>query len=215
MFPGFAAGGAIQRCFHHPTMLEMNYTRNRQTIDGAIGLGGLMKNLSRTLFLAALFSGAFAFLGVAQETKLIEFEIKDQFHNVHRDSDYKDCILVVIGSDKNGSKFNSGWGEAIANPFKDALRTKKVVFLPVADVQGVPFFLKGMVRGKFPEDPDKWALTDWKGRFAKAYKFEPKAANILVFDQRGELAHRTHGREVEPDILEAVVRSVQVLLDEW
>ncbi|NNF05842.1 MAG: hypothetical protein HKN21_03710 [Candidatus Eisenbacteria bacterium] len=84
-----------------------------------------MKNFSRTFFLAALLSGVFAFLGIAQETKLIEFEIKDQFHN------------------------------------------------------------------------------------------EPKAANILVFDQRGELAHRTHGREVEPDILEAIVRSVQVLLDEW
>ncbi|MFQ5499032.1 MAG: hypothetical protein ACE5FH_05120 [Candidatus Zixiibacteriota bacterium] len=62
-----------------------------------------------------------------------------------------------------------------------------------ADTRGVPFFLKGMVRGKFPKEEESYILLDWKGKLAKAYDFEEKKCNILVFDVGGSLPVQDFG----------------------
>lgn len=66
-------------------------------------------------------------------------------------------------------------------------------------MRGVPLFLKGYVRKKFPRDQEKWVLMDWKGRFAKAYAWTPQESNILIFDRGGALVHRTHGTTPDGD----------------
>ena len=81
-------------------------------------------------------------------------------------------------------------------------------------MRGVPFFLKGMIRSKFPEDPDDWALMDWKGVIAKAYDFVPKASNTLVFAPNGTLVHHASGREVDEKAIQEIVAVLRDLLDQ-
>jgi predicted transcriptional regulator len=78
----------------------------------------------------------------------------------------------------------------------------------------VPFFVKGVVRGKFPQNPDQWVLMDWKGVVAKAYDFAPKSANVLVFAPDGALVHHASGREPDEETVSEVVNALRKLLDE-
>ena len=45
----------------------------------------------------------------AEFLQLIDFEIEDQFKNVHRRSDVLGSIVLLIGSDEDGSNFNVAW----------------------------------------------------------------------------------------------------------
>ena len=158
-------------------------------------------SIARLLLVVSLVPGTAALAGAPE----LSFEMKDQFDRVHTDADYRGSLVVLIGSDKNGARFNVDWTKAIAAELNRGAGIELVRFIGLADLRGVPFFLKGMVKGKFPQEPDHWALMDWKGRIAKTYEFQPEASNILVFDQAGTLVFKTHGREVDDEEVERVV----------
>ena len=145
--------------------------------------------------------------------RLAEFEIQDQFKQTHRTADLAGEVVVLVGSDRGGSAFNAAWGKALYDALDGHSRRDDVRFLPVADVRGVPFFMKAYVRGKFPEDPARWTLLDWEGVLAEAYAFHPDRCNIVVFDHEGTLVGRFHGREVDPDRLAELAQLVACLLD--
>lgn len=147
----------------------------------------------------------------AVESRLIDFEIQDQFKKKHRDEEYRGQIVVVIGSDRHGTKYNAKWGKAIADSLGEQ-RAGEVAWLAVADTRGAPFFLKGMIRGKFPKEKARWALTDWDGEFATAYDWVEKSSNILVFDQQGNLVARDHGTSVEAQQVEAICAVLNELM---
>ena len=158
-----------------------------------------------------LLLGAVA--AAAQTETLIEFELRDQFERVHRDSDFAGRVLYVIGSDKDGSRFNGPWAKAISGALGDRDRARLATF-GLADVSGVPFFLRGFVKGKFPQERERWVLLDWKGRFRRAYGFEAGSANVLAFAADGRLAYRFDARQVEPAMLAGFVAKLRALLDE-
>jgi hypothetical protein len=148
----------------------------------------------------------------ARSTTLIDFEIKDQFDQVYRQADYEGRILYVIGSDAKGSSFNGEWGRAIYEALKGEEGFEDVVSLPLADLRAVPFFLKGTIRKKFPQEKDRWVLMDWKGVFPKAYGFERRSMNIVVFAADGRLVHQAHGRELDKGVLDGIVTAIRDLL---
>lgn len=150
----------------------------------------------------------------AQVTTLIEFELKDQFDRVYRSSDYEGKVFYLIGSDRVGSKFAGSWSQAIADALKEegGWTPGSVAMVELADLRGVPFFIKGMVKGKFSQEESQWVLMDWKGTFPKAYDFSPDSSNILVFAADGRLAHQAQGREVDQEVLDGVVRKLRELL---
>jgi len=150
----------------------------------------------------------------AEEREVLDFELKDQFENVHRSSDVAGNIVLLIGSDRGGSQFNGTWGKAIHVSLSDHPRYDQISHLAYADLRGVPFFVKGVVRGKFPQNPDQWVLMDWKGIIAKAYDFAPKSANVLVFAPDGALVHHASGREPDEETVSEVVNALSKLLDE-
>lgn len=154
------------------------------------------KNLVGLFVLFLLGPGTAA---LAESSKLIPFEIEDQFDQVHTDADVRGHVVIVTGSDKDGSPFNGRWNRAIIEDLDRDVGIDSIAFVGVADLRGVPFFLKGMIKGKFPQKPEQGTLMDWKGLFAKTYRFEPKASNILVFSPDGDLLIRAHGREVDPE----------------
>ncbi len=150
----------------------------------------------------------------AEERELLDFELEDQFKNVHRSSDIEGNIVLLIGSDRGGSQFNGTWGKAIHDSLSDHPRYDQISHLAYADLRGVPFFVKGVVRGKFPQDPDRWVLMDWKGVIAKTYDYVPKASNVLVFARDGALVHHASGREPDEETVREVVNALRELLGE-
>ena len=151
---------------------------------------------------------------LAEPAELIDFEFEDQFGDIHRRADVLGTVVLLIGSDKGGSSFNGLWGKAIHDSLNDHSRYEQISQLAYSDLRGVPFFLKGMIRSKFPENPDNWALMDWKGVLAKAYDFVPKASNTLVFASGGTLVHHASGREVEERAVQEIVAVLRDLLDQ-
>lgn len=149
---------------------------------------------------------------IAGVTHLLDFEFQDQFENVHRRSDVEGTIVLLIGSDKGGSQFNQLWGKAIHDTLGDHPGYGQISHLAYSDLRGVPFFLKGMIRSKFPEDPQHWVLMDWKGELAKAYDFTPKSSNVLVFAPEGALVHHTSGREPDDEDIQELVAELRALL---
>jgi len=130
---------------------------------------------------------------------LIDFHIQDQFKQVHTTSDYAGEVVIVIGSDKAGCDYDKLWSAELSQKLGD-----NASILPVAHMKGVPFFLKGFIRGKFPKQPENWILMDWGGKFNKAYNFEPGLANILVFNGQGEQIFKASAGELDKEIVSAI-----------
>jgi len=148
----------------------------------------------------------------ASEQELITFELQDQFKNDHFSEDVLGSVVVVLCSDKNGSQYNDVWGRSISDSIKQEAGFPNVKFLPVADLRGVPFFLKGFVRGKFPEDSTRWVLMDWKGLFPKAYDLLAEACNIVIFNQSGQFIHKDAVYEMDEAILNRVLAIIRKTL---
>jgi len=156
-----------------------------------------------------LYTGYMPYLHAQpQQAKLIPFKLKDQFDREFEERDFHHWILILNGFDKSGSQYAKAWMQAIHDALQDTEEFYKVLQVAVADLRGIPFFLKGFVRGKFPEKRSRWVLMDWKGDFAKAYSFQPKVTNILVFDCASTLIHRTLGREVNKQTLDAILAKI-------
>ena len=166
---------------------------------------------------ALLFVGIGLVVGApthAQGLELLDFELEDQFDEVHRRSDVQSNIVLLIGSDKGGSQFNEAWGKTIHDALSDHPQYPQVSHLAHADLRSVPFFLKGLIRSKFPQDPERWVLMDWKGIIAKTYDFVPKSSNVLVFAPDGTLVHHASGKEPDEESVTAVATALRELLDE-
>ena len=129
-------------------------------------------------------------VGQAAGSVLIEFELNDQFKNIHRDDDWRGDVVLLIGSDQKGSKFDAVWEKAIRDSMTGLVDMESLRIVHVADVRGVPFFLRGVVRRRFPGGNASPIILDWKGRFAVAYGFAKDKANILVFDRQARLQHQ-------------------------
>ena len=147
--------------------------------------------------------------GLAQETRLISFELEDQFGGEYTENSWQDSILIILGSDEDGAQYNPIWATAIFDTLKKELPGLPVKGVGLADVSGVPFFLTGIVRGSFPDDPAKWVLMDWDGIFPESYDFAEEHCNILVFDVGRFLIHQTAVRELEEEKLGAIVRKIK------
>lgn len=150
----------------------------------------------------------------ALDPPVLDFELEDQFGNAHRSSDVAGRIVVLIGADRGGSQFTGPWNRVIQDSLGDHPQYGQIAHLAHANLRGVPFFLKGMIRSKFPQEPDGWVLMDWKGILPKTYGFAPKSANVLVFAPDGTLVHHASGREPDDETLRELVGALRELLDE-
>ncbi len=151
--------------------------------------------LRASLFFLFLLSSANVF---GQDSTLIRFTMEDQFGNEYTEQSWSDSALVFFCSDRGGSKYNEVWAKTLWDSLHVSGGAKSVRFIGLSDVSGVPFFLKGFVRSKFPEDTNKWVLMDWDGVFADAYHFREDACNILIFDSGRRLIHKSWVQSMEP-----------------
>ena len=118
----------------------------------------------RLLLIAAALIVAGAQVAAATELQLIDFEIKDQFESAHTQQELKGRILIVVGADRKGKEFSDVWVEVVRDTLESTNRLDSVLLVSVANVKGVPFFVKGKVKKMFPSDL-KW--TSWKKEYSK------------------------------------------------
>lgn len=160
--------------------------------------------LCQKVFFLFIFTSLLLKLAFTQETALISFKLRDQFNNSYTEKDFTNRIVIIVGSDKEGSQYNERWSLAIYDSLKKENLIDSVRFLPVADLHGVPFFIKSLVRSKFPRAKHKWVLLDWKGLFAHAYIFIPKASNIIILDRNSKVVYQTFVFDIEKKKLQAI-----------
>jgi hypothetical protein len=165
-----------------------------------------------TLFCAALL--CVAATGVAQESRLMSFAMEDQFGQVHSDEEYRDQVVVVTAGDRKGGEYTVAWGRAMLEAMDPFVNLSQVRYIEVADLNSVPSLARKAVRKKFPKDELQWILLDWKGQWAKAYGFEKKAANILVFDASGTLLEHAHGQEPDQSQVQALADAIKTAVEE-
>jgi hypothetical protein len=145
-------------------------------------------------------------------TALLEFEIEDQFKRKHTHEEFVGHVVLLVGGGREGSKYTGAWGEAATRQLRDAPGFDDLRVLPYADTRGVPFFLKGMIRGYFPKEEEAWTLIDWKGRLAEAYELDPDEATLLLFGKDGQLVTRASGTELDAQVLERFVTTARAVL---
>ncbi len=144
---------------------------------------------------------------LAADTQLMPFRIEDQFDRVHTQADLAGQPLLINVSDRKGSQYADAWLTAIKKALGEE-EWEQLAVVSVADVRGVPFFVKGSVKKKFPRSKDEWVLMDWKGRFAKHYGLERDACNLLLFNDTGLLVRREAVTELQPDLLAELVKLI-------
>ncbi len=151
----------------------------------------------KKLIIVAFF--AFSAAVSAQSYKLIHFELQDQFKKEYTRDDFSGRIVIIVGADRKGSDFSNTWHSALKDSLKNRCMDHDVFIMDVADLRGVPFFAKGMVKKYFMDEAP--CLMDWKGTFARHYLFEKDAVNLLIFDKESELVWKQAVTEMNKNLL--------------
>ena len=146
-------------------------------------------------------------------SSLISFEMEDQFRNLYSDAHFQGRVLIVIGSGRKGAAVAENWGKALSRSLKQEKDAGRLNLIGLSNLKGVPFFLKGYVRGKFPQNARDWTLLDWQGLFAESYGFIAGDANVLVFDEKGVLFHQAHFSECRPDQVQSLAAKIRGTID--
>lgn len=160
--------------------------------------------------------GIFCFLllpimGISQESKLFAFELRDQFKLEYSENSWPDSVLIFLGSNKAGNVYNHIWAKAIEDSTSVIFPESAIKQIGVANLRGLPFFMKGFIRGKFPKDKNVRILMDWSGKFSKKYHFVSGQCNILVFDRKKNLVYQSVVTDLEDAKLNGILSVLKFL----
>jgi hypothetical protein len=143
----------------------------------------------------------------AQQVTLIHFRMQDQFDRIYSDAQYHGKSLLFSLSDEHGSQFCPVWDHALNGRLGADWRSRTSE-VSVAELAGVPGFLHGMVKGRFPRQQKNAVVLDWDNTFAKAYGFHKDQCALLVFDPAGRLLHHVGGQQPRADQVEQLADAV-------
>jgi AhpC/TSA family protein len=136
--------------------------------------------------------------------KAPDFTLQDQYDRTVALRGLEGRIVVLLASDKEGSAQNPVWQKAIEGRYKDG-----IIFLGLADVSSVPFFLKGKIRKDFKKQ-EKSVLLDWKGGVFTAYGLAKKVPNVILIDKRGYIRFMKAGAAT-PEVVEKLFAMIDHL----
>lgn len=167
-----------------------------------------MRRVIIFLTVTALFT-----LAQANETRLIDFEMQDQFDSTYNQNSFDGKVIILLGADRKGSQFTGQWGSTLADSLIARGQIDSVKFVALATLQGVPKIMKGMVKGMFPKEKQNWTLMDWDGAFANAYDFEPEKCNIVVFDVEKNVVAQMVVTEYDASSAHVIVDAISLSME--
>src|SRR6476469_5245937 len=110
---------------------------------------------------------------------LIPFKLDDQFGRTHTEAECAGRVTVLFGSDRGGSRYTTQWLTGVRDAMQGAVNADQVRTFGVANVRGVPPFLRRVVTAVLPKAKEAEVLLDWEGRFATAYGFGEGCCTVL------------------------------------
>jgi hypothetical protein len=144
---------------------------------------------------------------------LVAFRIKDQFDRLHTDARFRGMPLLVAWGDRAGNDFRKLWSPVLTDSLAEDVAGYRLKVVAAAHAKGVPFFVKGKIKGSFPKDRDQWVLVDWDGVLDAAYAPVPERCNLLLFGRDGRLLRRWDVAEPSPDDVAEVLAAVRAVID--
>ena len=141
-----------------------------------------------------------------------DFTLRDQYDSALTLGSLRGRVVLVVAVDRHGNQYLGAYTHAVRERFgRDSVR-----IVPIANLRGVPFFMKGYVRGRFrgtnPDStPKSSVFFDWGGVLARLYGFRESLTNVYLIDRAGVLRYTAAGRGTDPETralteaLEAVV----------
>ena len=115
-------------------------------------------------------------------------ELHDQYDAPQRLAFPSSNVVVLTIADKKGSEQIDGW----VTPIK-ARYGARVELRGLADVGGVPGWLRGKVRKRFQESRPYPVMMDWFGTNCSSFAYQTGVANLLVIGRDGTIHARFAG----------------------
>jgi hypothetical protein len=140
--------------------------------------------------------------------KPVEFSFKDQFDNDLVLKPPFDKPVVVTIADQRGAEQLDAWVQPLKREFGDRIR-----FFAIADVQGVPGPLRGLVRRGFKKDYRHPVALDWRGQTAARLTVKADIPNLVLLDHGGRPRTSVSGPAGEEPV-QRLLRELKALLAE-
>ena len=135
-------------------------------------------------------------------------ELRDQYDAPQRLTFPSTNVVVLTIADKQGSEQIDGWVAALKARYAGRIELRGL-----AEVGGVPGFLRGKVRKKFQETRTYPVMMDWSGKVCPQFGFQPGLANVLVIARDGNIQARVVGSAREPGLKELSAAIEAVLIN--
>jgi len=115
-------------------------------------------------------------------------ELRDQFDSPQRLNFPATNLVVLTIADKTGAEQVDAWIAAIKPRYAG-----RVEIRGIAEVRGVPAFLRGKVRKKFQQTRQYPVMMDWSGDVCAKFKYQPGVANVFLIARDGSIVGRWTG----------------------
>ncbi len=146
------------------------------------------------------------------DERLPAFELEDQFEDERTQDDVLGTVSVLIWADRDAREWSDDWRAMLTAALRGQVEGGLVQIRAWAHTKGAPFFVKGRIRGSFPEDPARWAVLDWDGVFEEHFEPREEHVTVFVFDREGCLVARETGREVDAGSIAVLADAAQKVL---
>jgi hypothetical protein len=127
-------------------------------------------------------------------------ELSDQYDTKHVVSFPTTNVIFLTIADRKGSEQIAGWITALK-----ARPEMPVDICGLADVGGVPGFLRGRIRKRFQETILYPVMMDWSGKVCAQFKYVPDQANVFIIDRNGSLVGHFSGKTNAASLKEAFI----------
>ncbi len=148
-----------------------------------------MRLLLPFFLVATLIASSALASGALVGTAVPEFTLEDQFERQWTSNLFRGTTTVYVLSDRSGYEYSTNWTNVLIPRF----RSSPVRFIPVADVQSVPGFLKGLIRSKFRDEFKYSVLMDWDGVLINGFSVQEGYTNLVIANKNGIIQHFTYG----------------------
>jgi len=161
--------------------------------------------LVAVLTLALLAPVAPAFAQAAVGTQAPDFTLNDQYDSASTLQAWRGEAVLIVAGDRHGNQYMSAYVRAVRARYERG----QLRVVQVAHLRGVPFFLKGSIRGRFRGTNADGTLKtpvllDWGGVLARTYGFQESLTNVYLVDSRGVLRYVGAGRGTDEHVREVL-----------
>jgi len=133
----------------------------------------------------------------------LHFELRDQFGDWHTADPSPIEIFILVGGDKAASEPTRRWAIEIGTLLDSGSAVASAVkVVRLADLRGIPSFLRSVVAKQLRQRYSTPILMDWDGQLAGRFDFAPGLANVAVVDRDGGVFLHLRAHQPEPDQIE-------------